>query len=132
MNNYWCAWAISSWTGIFRQPSLFPASVCNWNRLRVEFQSEFYALRPSLSTAADFSSQVLTLGLTRSMFTFPWALLFLCAAVAHVITVTELQASYIYTYIISAFKCSAIVMITKKISLVVGWQHSHQPISLQV
>lgn len=84
MNNYWCAWAISSWTGIFRQPSLFPASVCNWNRLRVEFQSEFYALRPSLSTAADFSSQVLTLGLTRSMFTFPWALLFLCAAVAHV------------------------------------------------
>ncbi len=107
--------SISSWTGISSSRVYFQRLCVT----EIDRELNFYALRPSLSTAADFSTQVLTLG----MFTFPWALLFLCVQRMYMCSQSqkELQASYIYihiyTSIISAFKCSVMVMITKKIFL---------------
>lgn len=113
MNNHWSLWA-----SVHGQES--PGSRVYFQRLcvtEIDCELNFRVSSPSLSTAADFSTQVLTLGITRSMFTFPWALLFLCVQRLYMWSQSqkELQASYIY--IISAFQCSAIVMITKKIFL---------------
>ncbi len=103
MNYHW-----SPWASVHGQES--PGSRVYFQRLcvtEIDRELNFYALRPSLSTAADFSTQVLTLGITRSMFTFPWALLFLCVQRMYMCSQSqkELQASYIYTHIYIYNQC---------------------------